>query len=186
MTQKDIDRLLAARKLVDAYRNLDKEHDVKAQCYADLTAAKTDSKISVTDTKAEIQRIEDKRDAATKTMYDELKELGFDTYSDFAKFNNDLSVEEFMSMLIVEKLSCDKCPTMKCAEVFASSACAYAANNTIETKEISTKDYLMFLSLSRKSYLEGKSIYDATLCPKGFGYVVTVKSEPQFNIFWRA
>jgi len=184
MTQKDIDRLLAARKLVDDYRNLDKEHDLKAQCYAGLTAAKTDSLISVTDTKAEIQRIDDKRDAATKTMNDGLKELGFESYSDFAKFNHNLCFEAFKASIFLTSGKCDGCVGYKeeppCKTLYKTGACLNVRPDELVSVE---NGWTSFFVNYCKWGKEGSLV-----CPDGHGFQVDWEKSTEFpfDIKWRA
>ena len=190
MTQKDIDRLLAARKLVDDYRNLDKEHDLKAQCYADLTAAKTDSKISVTDTKAEIQRIDDKRDAATKTMNDGLKELGFDTYSDFVKFNS-LATKEVYKDCRPIKGECDLCgekvlDKQPCVTNYGELNCVNKALGKDSDKLEYQESFLRYMR--GDTYFSEDREFSVSVCPKGHGFEndeANAKDFP-FDIKWRA
>ena len=121
--QKDIDKLLAARKVVDNYRAV-------SASYREKAAISADSKLSA-DVAVTKEKYSD-REAATKKMHEELIKVGFASYDEFEKFNAQMVMEEYKESVTITFLGCDKCPTRKCVELYGVGACGSKEINTVD------------------------------------------------------
>ena len=176
MEQKDIDRLLAGRKIIDGIKSPDSEY---------LNTLNQTAKKSKDVDIAKVKQTLAERDALLKIESDsiidaekQLVELGFKGIGDFLEFNKTMCLEETKDRLEITKLSCEGCPTKKCVELYGKQACFY-------TNTMTLPDYIynMYLNLRLKS---GEKDYaDVQICPEGYGYHYKALREPQFDLRWR-
>ena len=103
MEQKDIDRLLAGRKIIDAYRKV-------AGSYREAITSKVDIAAKYND-----------REAATIKMNKELLDLGFSGSGEFIEFNEQMVIEEYTEMVTLTFSGCANCPTRKCVELYGQN-----------------------------------------------------------------
>jgi len=176
MEQKDIDRLLAGRKIIDGIKSPDSEYlntlNQTAKKSKDVDIAKVKQTLAERDALLKIES--DSIIAAEK----QLVELGFKGIGDFLEFNKTMCLEETKDRLEITKLSCEGCPTKKCVELYGKQACFY-------TNTMTLPDYIynMYLNLRLKS---GEKDYaDVQICPEGYGYHYKALREPQFDLRWR-
>lgn len=174
--QKDIDRLLAGRKIVDGIKRPDPEY---------LNTMNQTAKKSEGVTLAMVKQTLAERDALLKVEADsiiaaekQLIELGFEGISDFLEFNKTMCLEETKERLEIVRLPCDGCPTKKCIELYKDKACFYDMSGKVP-------EYMAQFILSLRLKSVDKDWSDVRICPKGFGIDWTVKREPQFDLKWR-
>ena len=172
--QKDIDKLLAGRKVVDNYRAV-------SASYREKAAISADSKLSADVAVAEEKYID--REAATKKMHEELIKVGFASYDEFAKFNAQMVMEEYTEVTTISFLGCDKCPTRKCVELYGVGACGNQNIKDIASIEKSMR--LFFISLIKKSQ-DGlsKNFADVKVCPDGYGFQWKRNRDERFDLGW--
>ena len=177
--QKDIDRLLAGRKIVDDYRAV-------AEIYREKVA------VSNTKTATEIAATKEqygKREDATKKMHEELYKLGFgagadpSAYDAFNKVNAQMIMEEYTEVTTISFLGCNKCPTRKCVELYGAGACGN--QNVKDIKSVERDMRLFFLKLIKKSK-DGlsKNFADVKVCPDGYGFQWKRNRNERFNLGW--
>jgi len=167
--QKDIDRLLAGRKIVDAYRAVAAEYREKA-------SISIDSKLSadIATTKEAYQA----REEATKKMNKELAKLGFDSVDAFSKFNDSLNMEAFKDCRPI-KGTCDLCKGYDkeppCKTFYKAAACINSFTPVLD-------DRIYKISLDIYS---GRTSYQA--CPKGHGFQPDTDNykELPFDVKWK-
>jgi hypothetical protein len=102
MTQDDIDRLLAARKLIDDTRDL--KAQVRKLC--------APPKEKVTVTAADYEPLQDQLTALIALRDKGLKELGFDSIAEVVKFNDEMELAEIKECLEYVQV-CDQCKGYK-------------------------------------------------------------------------
>jgi hypothetical protein len=175
MNQKDIDRLLAGRKIIDGIKSPDSDYlDTLNQ-----TAKKSES-VSLTTVKQTLAE----RSALLKTEADsiiaaekQLVELGFKGISDFLDFNKKMCLEETKERLEIVRLPCDGCPTKKCIELYKDKACFYDTSGKVP-------EYMAQFHLSLRLKSKEQDFSDVRICPDGYGIVFKVLREPQFDLRW--
>ena len=175
--QKDIDRLLAGRKIVDDYRAV-------AEIYREKVA------VSNTKTATEIAATKEqygKREDATRKMHEELYKLGFgegaDTsaYDAFNKVNAQMIMEEYKEMVDITFSGCKGCPTVNCVTRFGENTCGNKANT-----RVNDDIYKFFLKESLRSK-EGKETNFGDIertCPEGYGFWWKRNRNERFNLGW--
>lgn len=167
--QKDIDRLLAGRKIVDDCRAVAKTyHDAITTAKVDATAVATVK-----------SRYQD-RELAIKKMNEELAKIGFASQDDFFKFNQQMVLEEYREMVDISFLGCKGCPTKKCIDLYGDNACGNKAVSGIEDSM-----RLFFISLIKKS-ADGKegNFADVKICPDGYGFHWKRNRDERFDLRW--
>ena len=172
--QKDIDKLLAGRKVVDDYRAV-------SAAYREKAAISADSKLSADITVAKEKYID--REAATKKMHEELIKAGFASYDEFDKFNTKMVIEEYKEVTTFNFLGCKGCPTRKCVDLYGANACGNQNLKDISAIEDSIR--LLILNLLKKSNdgLE-KKFADIRICPDGYGFQETRNRAERFDVRW--
>lgn len=176
--QKDIDRLLAGRKIIDSIETIDvsKLQDEYSKI----------SKDEIKDlTKDEVREIKDKID---KFYFDEalginnaikqLLEIGFTGIDDFLQYNYRMCLSEQKERLEITRVSCNGCPTKRCVELYKTSACFYQTSGTV-----SDNIFDLFTRLRKKSL--DNEFSDVKVCPDGYGFHWKELREPQFDLGWR-
>mgnify|MGYP001198497740 FL=1 len=171
--QKDIDRLLDGRKIIDSCRSVATE-------YRDKASISIDSKLSadIAATKEAYQA----REEAIKKMNKELAKIGFASQDEFFKFNQQLIIEEYKRCVDISFFGCKGCPTEKCRIVYGKSACVF--NSTLSGVE--EKMFPFFISLHTKS-IDGadKNFADIKVCPNGYGFQWKINDKERFNLGWQ-
>ena len=173
--QKDIDRLLAGRKVIDGIKSPDSEY---------LNTLNQTAKKTVEISIATVKQTLAEREALLKTESDsiiaaekQLVELGFKGIGDFLEFNKTMCLEETKERLEIVRLPCDGCPTKKCIELYKDKACFYDTSGKVP-------EYMAQFILSLRLKSSDKDWTDVRICPKGYGIDWTVKREPQFDLRW--
>ena len=174
--QKDIDKLLAGRKIIDGIKSPDSEY----LNMLNQTAKKSES-VSLTTVKQTLAE----RDALLKIESDsiidaekQLVELGFKGIGDFLEFNKTMCLEETKERLEIVRLPCDGCPTKKCIELYKDKACFYDTSGKVPK-------YMAQLHLSLRLKSKEQDFSDVRICPDGYGIVFKALREPQFDLRWR-
>ncbi len=169
--QKDIDRLLAGRKIIEDCR-------AAASEYRAAITAKI-SQVSVAEKYAN-------REVAVKKMNEGLFALGFgvnaeSAYSDFEKFNKAMILEEYKDTVNITFLGCEGCPTRKCIELYRNNACGNQQVSGVEDRM-----YLFFLRLIKMSK-DGKekNFADVKVCPDGYGFQWKCNRDERFDLWWK-
>ena len=174
ITQKDIDRLLAGRKVVDNYRAV-------SASYREKAAISADSKLS-----ADIAVTQEKyidREAATKKMHEELIKVGFASYDEFEKFNTKMVMEEYKEVTTFNFLGCKGCPTRKCVDLYGAKACGNQNLKDISAIEDSIRSLILTLLKKSKDGLE-KKFADIRICPSDYGFQETRNRAERFDVRW--
>ena len=169
VTQQDIDRLLAGRKIVDDYRSVSASYREKATISAD-------SKLSADIAVAKEKYIE--REAATKKMYEEL----IASYAEFEKFNAALILEEYKEMVDITFSGCKGCPTVNCVTRFGESTCG----NKADTR-VNDDIYKFFLKENQRSKEGTKTNFGdiERTCPEGYGFWWKRNRDERFDLGWK-
>lgn len=173
--QKDIDRLLAGRKVIDEI----KRPDVDVVNTLTLTTKKSEA-VSLTTVKQSLAELDALREIESDSIIaaeKQLVELGFAGIGDFLEFNKTMCLEETKDRLEIVRLPCEGCPTKKCIELYKDKACFYDTSGKVP-------EYMAQFILSLRLKSADKDWSDVRICPKGFGIDWTVKREPQFDLRW--
>lgn len=176
MEQKDIDRLLAGRKIID---------EIKSPDPVVLSALNAKTKKPESVSLSTVKQALAERDALLKIEGDsivnaekQLIELGFKGIGDFLEFNKTMCLEETKERLEIVRLPCDGCPTKKCIELYKDKACFYDTSGKVP-------EYMHRYHLSLRLQSKEQDFSDVRICPDGYGIVFNVLREPQFDLGWR-
>lgn len=223
--QKDIDRLLICREIIDKHRAFNAARIEALSTSKSVEEAKTiiESKIGVattitTDSAAKSTNdiksiLEDERTKYTLEMYDILRQQGFETFQEFADFNNKLNFDAYKESYPLDG-KCDWCgekafidqPCLTAPEVYPQYPMEPGKNCKYElivngTWEVDDYVYVLFMARLEKrdekytekldeklATLMGDAISPISICPVGHGFhIVKDKMKPlPFNVFWRA
>jgi hypothetical protein len=164
--QKDIDRLLAGRKIVDAYRSV-------ASVYRDAIFSKVSMAEKYTN-----------REAATIKMNKELLDLGFSGSGEFIEFNEQMVIEEYTEMVTLTFSGCANCPTRKCVELYGQNACGNQSLEDIASIERSMRLFFLRLIKMSKDGKE-KNFADVKVCPDGYGFQWQRNRDERFDLWWK-
>lgn len=202
MEQKDIDRLLICRAAVDKQRAFNKARVEAVTTCKSVTEAKTliESKIGVATTISSSTAIksadeikstlEAERTKMTLAMYDVITGQGFESYGEFADFNDKSNFEVFKECYPVIG-SCDWCgekefKLQNCAVLFGLvGSCGEKKPDTV-TDQVTMSSYRRYI-LGETEVVDGVTC-SISYCPKGHGYTNDVANfkTPPFDVFWRA
>jgi len=175
MTQKDIDRLLAGRKVVDDYRSVAASYR-EADTLSKVTAKKTDIALAK-------EKYQD-REKATEKMHNGLYKLGFgkgadpSAFESFMEFNNDMNFKVFKECRPI-KGECDLCvgydKDPPCKVYYKEKAC-------INTFTPLLDDKIYKISFDR---FTGRTPCQA--CPPGHGFQPDTANykELPFDVGWK-
>ena len=172
--QKDIDKLLAARKVVDNYRAV-------SAVYREKVAISSDSKLSADVAVTKEKYID--REAATKKMHEELIKVGFASYDEFEKFNAQMVMEEYKEVTTFNFLGCKGCSTRKCEQIYGANTCVSQNLKDISAIEDSIRSLILTLLKKSNDGLE-KKFADIRICPDGYGFQETRNRTERFDVRW--
>lgn len=176
ITQQDIDRLLAGRKLIDSIKRPD--GDVLNALHADARAsAEITIARALQNEVAELIEIEKQSILA---VTEALIVLGFKGIGDLLERDKKLCFEEYCEIIQIDgECSKEKCPNKRCVMLFQSAACFY---QTSVQADVNLKK--LFFRLASKSTTA--DFADVKICPEGFGYSAFRRiREPRFDLYWR-
>jgi hypothetical protein len=197
--QKDIDRLLLCRAVIDKHRAFNKARieslataksvtEAKAIIETKIGVATTISADSAVKSTVDIKTVlEEERTKYTLEMYEILRQQGFETYQAFVDFNALLNFAAFKEYYPIAG-SCDWCGDLKMEERECMKTLGF--NCWIDDRPQKPTDIIYLASYDR--YLKGETeIVDGILlslsyCPKGRGFYNDVKNfkTPPFDVFW--
>lgn len=199
--QKDIDRLLLCRAVIDKYRAFNKARIESLATAKSVTEAKAiiETKIGIATTistgstvkpVADIKTaLEPERTKYTLEMYDILRQQGFEDFHDFVVFNATLNFIAFQECCPVLG-ECDFCGEVgikeqNCVKLYGINNCA------IHAKELKTVEGVYRESFKRLN--EGVTeeidgvVCTVSVCPKGHGFYNDIKNFKAFpfDVLWR-
>lgn len=175
MEQKDIDKLLVGRKIIEDHRT--RKMSIKSK--ASLGTISTAQKESQIDTSKE-------------TYLEELCNLGFESFDDFHNFNYRMNLEAFKEGWPIEG-ECDKCRGLEkanCFEEYGDQSCYSTDYTTVTDIQYSYAmgQYLIGnygeVSKNRVTPLTKKGL---ALCPEGRGFYTPankIKLPFKIDITW--
>jgi hypothetical protein len=174
--QKDIDRLLAGREIVDAYRKV-------AGSYREAVELASKPEAVTADKVTKAERYSD-REAATIKMNKELLDLGFSGSGEFIEFNEQMVIEEYTEMVTLTFSGCANCPTRKCVELYGQNACGNQSLEDIASIERSMRLFFLRLIKMSKDGKE-KNFADVKVCPDGYGFQWQRNRDERFDLWWK-
>jgi len=176
--QKDIDRLLAGRKIIDGIQRIDTA--VLQEKYAIIKPDQLSSltKTEIITAKADVDSLYEAEKLSILDAEKKLTDMGFNGISGFMEFNRQMCIAENKERLEITRVSCDGCPTKRCVELYKNSACFYSTG-----KEVPEEMYYFFIQLRMKS--ADSKFDDVKVCPDGYGFHWKTLREPQFELGWK-
>jgi len=184
--QKDIDRLLAGRKLIDGIKRPDSETLNTLSSAAKLSTKETVTaaiEYDARNAKAEIAKLMEIEKQSILDAQKALNELGFSDLSEFLKLNKDLCFEEYFECLTITRGKlCKTCPTMACQAFLTKYPCGkgylapYADDLTVEVFLENATKGMIYLFWQKKM---------ASICPPGYGWIYGKSREARFDLRWR-
>ena len=199
--QKDIDRLLLCRAVIDKHRAFNTAraeslvtaksvYGAKALIEAKIGVATTISADSAVKPVADIKNVlEPERTKYTLEMYEILRQQGFETFQAFTDFNAILNFEAFKESCPVIG-ECDFCgekgiAKQNCVLLYGITNCAINAKE-LNSIEGVYKESFKRLNEGVLEEIDGV-ICTVSVCPKGHGFYNDVKNfkTPPFDILWR-
>lgn len=199
--QKDIDKLLAGRKLIDSIKLINTDTLSSLQ-KALLPEEKTKTDIAVVVAAKEAIDVLREEEAVTiEAATDGLKKLGFNSIGEFLKFNEDMCVQALVECRPIQG-KCDLCKGNLdkngketgpvCINVYRIVSCQ--SPDTIDVSNPQVAAYMHRISLKRIQkygldiYKVDGDIEQSSVCPPGHGFYIDrrlCKPFP-FNTIWRA
>ena len=181
--QKDIDRLLAGRKILDGIKRIDTT--ILQEKYAVIAKDQlaTMTKAEIVTAKSEVDALYETEKQSILDAEKALVELGFTSESDFLKWDRELSYQAFKESIVLSSDKCDLCVGYEgeppCKAVYKTGACLNVRPDEIVSLENGWKS---FYSNYAK---DGKE--NSLVCPKGHGFQVDWEKcqEFPFDVFWR-
>ena len=193
ITQKDIDRLLAGRKIIDGIKKPDSETLNTLHATAKIstkevvtTAAKADAVVA----REEVAKLLEIEKQSILDAEKALVELGFTGIGNFMDWDRNLSFEHFKECYPVSG-KCDWCglkdfKAQNCAVLFGTiNSCGVNKPDSV-TEQVARSSYMRYV----KGEVETRDgvICSISYCPKNHGYYNDVGNfkTPQFDVFWGA
>ena len=184
--QKDIDRLLVGRKIIDGIKKPDSETLNTLHATAKISTKETVTTADKADAVVVREEIATLLETEKQSILDAEKalvELGFTGMPDFLKWNKDLSYQAFKESIVLSSDKCDLCVGYDgeppCKTIYTTSACLNVRPDETVSLENGWKSFY-------SNYAKGGK-ENSLVCPKGHGFQVYWEKcqEFPFDVFWR-